>query len=275
MSRSECRPFLFVALAMALGCGNEPSGIVSNVPGAGGGGSENSGTGPGIAGNGSLSGSGGASANAGGSIDVVGGAGGGGSGSGAGGATVPTTDAGVAAGSSALSGCALTFPYQDEPTLGTWLGGDSAYSTLLTPTTALWSFQDTFVGKHGQTGRAGAGLIANSLAIITCANGVQSIHYVWGLVNNGARAIFSDGVANQRFWPQQPFIYKGTLFAAMTRVQGGATEIGTALARVANPMDHRGSGRSSTSTSRRSRGSARAPWSSRTTLTCSERWEAP
>jgi hypothetical protein len=80
-------------------------------------------------------------------------------------------------------------------------------------------------------------MIANSLAIVTCESGVHAIHSVWGLAGNAARAIFSDGTLDQRFWPQQPFIYKGTLFAAMTRVQGGATEIGTALARVSNPMD--------------------------------------
>jgi hypothetical protein len=146
-------------------------------------------------------------------------------------------DAELDAPSSTLSGCALAFPYQDEPALGTWLGGDSAYSTLLTPTTALWSFQDTFVGKHGQTARAGTTLIANSFALVTCAGGVRSLRYVWGLAGGSPRAIFSDGAAGQRFWPQQPFLYEGTLFAAMTRVQGGATEIGTALARVANPLD--------------------------------------
>jgi hypothetical protein len=136
-----------------------------------------------------------------------------------------------------FSACALTFPYQDEPGLGSWLGGDSAYSTMLTPNTALWSFQDTFVGKVGQKVRQGAALIANSLALVACDAGVPSIHYVWGSSASGPRAIFDDATPNERFWPQQPFLYQGTLFAAMTRVQGGATEVGTSLARVANPMD--------------------------------------
>jgi hypothetical protein len=138
---------------------------------------------------------------------------------------------------SPFSTCALSFPYQDEPGLGTWLGGDSAYSLPLSPTTALWSFQDTFVGKHGQTARAGSTLIANSFAHVTCNDGVASIRYFWGLAGSAPRAILSDGAAGQRFWPQQPFIHQGTLFVAMTRVQGGADEIGTTLARVANPHD--------------------------------------
>jgi hypothetical protein len=136
-----------------------------------------------------------------------------------------------------VSACPLAFPYQDEPGLGSWLGGDSAYSTMLTPNTALWSFQDTFVGKVGQQLRQGAGMIANSLALVSCNAGVPSIHYVWGLSGSAPRAIFSDTTANERFWPQQPFIYQGTLFAAMTRVQGAATEVGTSLARVTNPLD--------------------------------------
>jgi hypothetical protein len=142
--------------------------------------------------------------------------------------------AGVAPVGSSLPGCKLEFPYQDEPTRGTWLGGDSAYSTVLSPTTALWSFQDTFVGAHGQTLRQGAGMIANSMAYVKCENGVGSIEYFWRTAGNGA--IFSDSVPNTRFWPQQPIIYEGFLFAAMTRVQGGADEIGTVLARVSNPF---------------------------------------
>jgi hypothetical protein len=152
--------------------------------------------------------------------------------------TTASPDVGAMDGvASPFSACALSFPYQEEPGRGTWLGGDSAYSLLLDPTTALWSFQDTFVGKPGQTARAGSTLIANSFALVKCDRGVSSIRYFWGMAGGAPRAILADGVANQRFWPQQPFIYKGTLFAAMTRVQGGADEIGTTLARVANPFD--------------------------------------
>jgi len=139
---------------------------------------------------------------------------------------------------SPFAACALSFPYQEEPGRGTWLGGDSAYSLLLDPQTALWSFQDTFVGKPGQTTRSGAPIIANSFALVRCQNGVASIHYFWGVAPDGTpRAILSDGAPNQRFGPQQPFIHQGALFVAMTRVQGGADEIGTTLARVDNPLD--------------------------------------
>jgi hypothetical protein len=139
--------------------------------------------------------------------------------------------------SPSFSACAPAFPYQDEPGLGSWLGGDSAYSTMLEPNTALWSFQDTFVGQAGQKGRQGAGLIANSLALVSCNAGALSIHYVWAFSGNAPRAIFADATPNERYWPQQPFLHKGMLFAAMTRVQGPSTEVGTSLARVTNPLD--------------------------------------
>lgn len=154
-----------------------------------------------------------------------------------GGSAVAGSGGSAAGATSTLPDCTLAFPYQDEPALGTWLGGDSAYSLVLDEHTALWSFQDTFVGKHGQTGRPGSAMIANSYAYVSCNAGVAKIQYFWRHEGGGAQAVMSDGAANQRFWPQQPFLYGGYLFQAMTRVQNGADEIGTALARVKNPRD--------------------------------------
>jgi hypothetical protein len=80
-------------------------------------------------------------------------------------------------------------------------------------------------------------LIANSFALLSCEAGVFSIDYAWGLLGNSPRAVMHDTTANERFWPQQPFLHQGTLFAAMTRVEGASNEVGTSLARVKNPMD--------------------------------------
>jgi hypothetical protein len=230
--------FAAVVVTAALGCSSETPSSPSGPAG-------NAGTAPGGSGNsaGAAAVGGAGAPNQGGATELGGADPGGGNATGgnatggnaAGGdaATGGGSAGGAAPAGHALSDCALKFPYQDEPERGTWLGGDSAYSTLLSPTLALWSFQDTFIGKHGQTARQGAAIIANSFALLSCDNGVQSIKFFWG--QNGA--IFSDGVADQRFWPQQPIIYQGFLFAAMTRVQGGANEIGTTLARVSNPFD--------------------------------------
>jgi len=219
-----------VALLGLLGCSSDsPSLTPMSAAGVGGAAGSTSGSGTGSVGGAGVPNPGGATATGGDvatSGSATGGSANGGGGGGAGG-SAPVV--------SSLPGCALAFPYQDEPTRGTWLGGDSAYSTVLSPTVALWSFQDTIIGAHGATKREGAGFIANSMAYVKCENGVGSIEYFWR--QGGDRAIFSDGVANNRFWPQQPILYKGFLFAAMTRVEGGASEIGTALARVSNPLD--------------------------------------
>src|SRR5882724_511820 len=153
----------FLALGAALGCSSEKpssSGAAAAQAdnGASQAGSRNA-AGAGAVGGAGAPKPGGATA-LGGAAEAGGGATGVGASSGSGG--VSAGGSGPAA--STLSGCALEFPYQDEPERGTWLGGDSAYSTLLSPSVALWSFQDTFVGKHGQTTRDGAGLIANSFA---------------------------------------------------------------------------------------------------------------
>jgi hypothetical protein len=230
--RGHLASALLIAIALA-GCTSD--GVIAPMAGSGGAGSGNAGSqvnkgeSGGSAGSGSMStgGSSGASGSSGGSA--------GGNQDDAG-SSADAGDGAVVA-SPAFSACAPKFPYQDNPALGTWLGGDSAYSTMLTPTLALWSFQDTFVGNHTQTVRQGATMIANSFARVTCENGSWSIQYQWGTMGNAPRAVFADGTANQRFWPQQPFLHGGMLFAAMTRVQGAATEVGTSLARVSNPMD--------------------------------------
>jgi len=139
--------------------------------------------------------------------------------------------------------CTPQFPYQDDPTLGTWLGGDSAYSVSVSPTAAVWTFQDTFVGPAHQTGRANVPIIGNTMAIAECHGGVFSLHYFW--TRSGPKAFFDDGnTQGSRFWTLQPWMHAGTLFAALTEVENAAVgfdELSTKLARVANPLDPAGS----------------------------------
>jgi hypothetical protein len=135
--------------------------------------------------------------------------------------------------------CTPQFPYQDDPNLGTWLGGDSSYSVSLSSTAAVWTFQDTFVGPQHQTGRLNVPLVGNSMAIAECHGGTFSLHYFW--TRSGPKAFFDDGnTLGSRFWTLQPWIYQGTLFAGLTEVRnaaGGFVELSTKLARVANPLD--------------------------------------
>src|SRR5260370_17313715 len=61
------------------------------------------------------------------------------------------------------SDCTPQFPY-----LQGWLGGDEAYSISLNAGRVLWLFGDSFVGSEAQTSRAGATMIANTVAVSTC-----------------------------------------------------------------------------------------------------------
>jgi hypothetical protein len=140
--------------------------------------------------------------------------------------------------------CEPRFPYQDEPALGTWLGGDSAFSLPLSSSTSLWTFQDSFIGGHNQNTRANARLIAGTVALAECRNGTYSIHYFWNASGNPPRAIFDDrNAAGDRFWSHQPWMHEGAMYASLTIVHNDATaplgfaETGTKLARVANPLD--------------------------------------
>lgn len=226
-----------LACLLLLACSEAGSGAVGGGGTTSSSGGSNSGASS-VAGSNNLGGGAGGT-NVGGQPAVDSGGGGSGSGgtTGNGGSAVAGSGGSGGAAPSTLPDCALSFPYQDEPARGTWLGGDSAYSLVLDEHTALWTFQDTFVGKNGQTERAGSTMIANSYAYVSCDAGVSKVQYFWRHEGGGAQAVLSDGVANQRFWPQQPFLYGGYLFQAMTRVQNGADEIGTALARVKNPRD--------------------------------------
>jgi hypothetical protein len=140
--------------------------------------------------------------------------------------------------------CEPKFPYQDEPDLGTWLGGDSAFSLPLSSTQSLWTFQDSFVAGHGQTTRAGAGLVAGTMALAECRGGAYTIRYFWRVSGATRKAIFDDGnTMGERFWSHQPWLHAGALYATLTVVRNDATaplgflETGTKLARVANPFD--------------------------------------
>jgi hypothetical protein len=173
-----------------------------------------------------------------GGVSGTGGAGGAGGGTG-GMAGMPGLDGG------GMAACTPQFPYQDDPTLGTWLGADSAYSLALSPTATLWTFQDTFVGPQHQTGRANVPIIGNTLAIAECNGGAFSLRYAW--TRTGPKAFFDDGnTLGNRFWTLQPWMHQGMLFAGLTEVRnapGGFTELSTKLARVANPLDPPGSWR--------------------------------
>ncbi len=139
-----------------------------------------------------------------------------------------------------LAECALSFPYRNEPERGNWLGADSNFSVVLSETTALMTFQDTFVGGSDLASRAGTGFVSNSVAAIGCEDGSYSIEYFWRREGDAHLAVFVDThPSGDRLWIHRPWLYEGKLFLTATRVgSGGALgfeEHGMTLARVENP----------------------------------------
>jgi len=137
--------------------------------------------------------------------------------------------------------CELGFPYRAGAGRGFWLGADSNFSVVLSPTLALMTFQDTFVGGATGTSRSGSHMVGNTVARIGCDGGTATIDYHWGGAAGDHQALFDEQAANgSRLWVQRPWLHEGKLFLTGTRVTSdaqGFDEQGMTLARVDNPLD--------------------------------------
>jgi hypothetical protein len=139
-----------------------------------------------------------------------------------------------------LSDCALDFPYREQAPRGHWLGADSNFSLALSPTHALMTFQDSFVGGSQSASRSGSAMVGNSVATITCEAGKYAIDYHWGGTAQSHGALFDEQKSGERLWIHRPWLYAGRLFLTATRVtsdEQGFSEGGMTLARVANPLE--------------------------------------
>jgi hypothetical protein len=214
---------------LGLACGNEPAASTQGDAGAGA--SASAGT--------SSAGAQGGQSMAGASTSGPGGASGAGGVTGGAGGGAGTTPVEPYVGK--LSDCELAFPYQDQDPRGHWLGGDSNFSVVLSPSRALMTFQDTFVGGQVTSSRMGSGIVGNTLASIACESGQYAIEYAWGGAESDHQAMFDDqNPEGQRLWVHRPWLHEGHLFLTATRVSSddtGFAEHGMTLARVDNPLD--------------------------------------
>jgi len=136
--------------------------------------------------------------------------------------------------------CTPSFPYAEG-----WLGGDAAYSVALDAHRSVWLFGDTFVGAPTQSTRPGSHLVANSIAISICRNGIFDINYYWGTPKPGPpRPFFDSAMSAYRYWPMDGFVYGGSLYVALyqvaTKLEDGPFGFelrGADLAKIANPRD--------------------------------------
>jgi hypothetical protein len=117
------------------------------------------------------------------------------------------------------------FPLKDG-----WLGADTAASIPLDGRhTILWLFSDTLVRQDTSTNRSGAGLVHNSLAVMTWNGYSTNIqYYIRGRDQNAMTSIFpnpgSDANGPWWYWMQDGFRYNGKIYIFLPRFRGtGAT----------------------------------------------------
>jgi hypothetical protein len=125
-----------------------------------------------------------------------------------------------------------------------WVGGDGAYSTDLGRGRALWLFGDTFVGRVEEGRRAGARLIANSLAVQQGEQpGAALFEFFYGTDAGGLpQAAFTPAEGGTWFWPYHAVRTPAGLFLFLLQVERtdpasvfGFRVQSVSLARVADP----------------------------------------
>jgi hypothetical protein len=136
--------------------------------------------------------------------------------------------------------CWPRFPYREG-----WLGGDGAFSVPLASGRSVWLFGDTFVGEPGQSDRAGASFVHNSVGISRCgADGRFEIDYFWGRGADGSPRAFLEREGGGWWWLQGGFLHEGRLYLGLLEVEAatahGALALpfrfgGATLARIDDP----------------------------------------
>jgi len=139
--------------------------------------------------------------------------------------------------------CWPAFPYRDG-----WLGGDAAYSVVLSESETLWLFGDSFVGKPGQSDRQGSSFIHNSVGVSRCQPGGQwEIQYAWGESPDGKpHAFLERPLPDTWWWLFDGFVHDGRLYLGLLEVERAPPSgplgmpfkfTGVQLGRIANPHD--------------------------------------
>lgn len=139
--------------------------------------------------------------------------------------------------STSFARCEPSFPYRDG-----WLGGDAVYSVPLNGNRVLWLFADSFVGSPGNSSRANARMISNTIALSGCSAEPSNLRYYWrGDRESEPRAFFDSATDAYRFWPADGFLFEGALYVFLTQIGNTGKglfdfkEVGAKIAAVGNP----------------------------------------
>jgi hypothetical protein len=126
-----------------------------------------------------------------------------------------------------------------------WVGGDGAYSVVISPTRTLWLFSDTWVGSVRGGKRVGVAMVNNTV-------GVQDGHgddaKLTFAIRRGAdgkpRSMLTPADGHGWFWPMAAAHHRGKLHLFLAQIEKTKGEgafafrqIGMWLGVVANPAD--------------------------------------
>lgn len=157
--------------------------------------------------------------------------------------------------------CIPTFPLKQG-----WLGGDGIYSVPLSSGKTVWLFGDTFLNPADPQAktRAGAGMVANTIAVSNCGPEGFGLDYHWRRKADGSAAAFFEPpgpsadlgpdhldpakpapIPGHKYWPIHGIEQNGRLYIALEDVsvsEGPENGFNFAiadvtLAEIANPND--------------------------------------
>jgi hypothetical protein len=126
-----------------------------------------------------------------------------------------------------------------------WIGGDEAYTAVLTGRRVLWLFGDTFLGMVKDGKRTGAVMVNNTVGVQNGQDKEATLRFVAGKDRDGKpRAVFTPADGKGWFWPQAAIRVSDRLFVFLSQIDKGKEpgvfgfrHIGQWLAVIENPDD--------------------------------------
>lgn len=126
-----------------------------------------------------------------------------------------------------------------------WIGGDGAYSVVLSERRILWLFGDTLLGEVKKGGRAGAAMVNNTIGVQTGRGDDAVLRFVSGTNQEGKpAALWTPADGKGWFWPQAAVRIGKRLFLFLPQIEKtkeegafGFRHVGQWLAVVDNPDD--------------------------------------
>jgi len=125
-----------------------------------------------------------------------------------------------------------------------WIGGDGAYSVVISPKRTLWLFSDTFVGTVKENKRVDTKLVNNSVGVQEGQGKEAKMQFFVGGSGDKPEALFRPDDGKGYFWLQGGALVGEKLYIFAAQIEKGSEQgafgfrhIGQWLCVVTNPKD--------------------------------------